>query len=346
MQLLCCSRHTRVREEKLGCAAEGDFVWLDCYYKDVGESFIKVVFGKRGQVPAHWLPYQYSLSNIFAHLPTCFSPPQKSIMFARREASMAHNPDPRITEAAFLVNALFIRHKQYTLFIMGWYLHQGSLWGGTGISLCFLLFRVFVRLKAFRRLYSDDFIVIAAWTIKLVVTILWQMKAPVLYEHFEVMAGKKSPDVGFVNRDTALQRTVVPLSILFYSALWLVKLSFLMFFRRLGSKVKGQKIWWWFILVFTVLTWVACIADIEYKCSFNSYAFIICEFPPSCSGTHKSTNAEGCFADGRIGEKHIVGLWSQYVTKAACSMLTPWRTWLPTASVSLGRLHLAAPCTI
>lgn len=230
--------------------------------------------------------------------------------------------------------------------LISWYLHQGSLWGGTGISLCFLLFRLFVRLKAFRRLYSDDFIVIAAWTIKLVVNILWQMKAPVLYEHFDVMAGKKLPDVGFVNRDTALQRTVVLFSILFYSALWLVKLSFLMFFRRLGSKVKGQKIWWWFILVFTLLTWVACIADIEYKCSFNSYAFIICEFSPSCSGTHKSTNAERRFADGRAREKHIVGLWSQYVTKAACSMLTPWRTWLPTASVSLGRLHFAAPCTI
>lgn len=33
---------------------------------------------------------------------------------------------------------------------------QRLLWAGTGISLCFLLFRIFVCLNAFRRLYSDD----------------------------------------------------------------------------------------------------------------------------------------------------------------------------------------------
>lgn len=165
------------------------------------------------------------------------------------------------------------------------------MWGGTGISLCFLLFRLFVRLHAFRRLYSDDFIIIAAWTMKLGTSILWQINVPALYEHLAVLAGKKPFDQGFVNRDTALLRTSVAFGILFYSTLWLVKLSFLMFFRRLGSKVIGLSIWWWCILVVTVLTWVACVADIQYKCSLSSYAFIICEFSPTCLGTNLSMNA-------------------------------------------------------
>ncbi len=127
---------------------------------------------------------------------------------------------------------------------------------------------------------------------KLATTILWQINAPVLYEHFAIIAGKKPFDLRFLNRATAILRTGVLLNILFYSALWLVKLSFLMFFRRLGSKVKGQKIWWWCILVFTVLAWVACIADFQYKCSLNSFAFIVCEFSPTCSRTRESTGAE------------------------------------------------------
>lgn len=126
---------------------------------------------------------------------------------------------------------------------------------------------------------------------KLVTNIIWQINVPVLYEYLAVIGGKKSFDVSFINRATAILRTGVLLNVLFYSALWLVKLSFLMFFRRLGSKVKGQKIWWWCILVLTVLAWVACIADFQYKCSLTSLAFIVCEFPPT-SRILKSTGAE------------------------------------------------------
>lgn len=127
---------------------------------------------------------------------------------------------------------------------------------------------------------------------KLVGTILWQIKVLVLYKLFAVGAGKNPLDVGFAHRDATLLRIAVLFSILFYSALWLVKLSFLMFFRRLGSKVKGQKIWWWCILAFTVLSWVLCITDIQYKCALNLYAFIICESFPTCSKTCKSKDAE------------------------------------------------------
>ena len=69
--------------------------------------------------------------------------------------------------------------------------------------------------------------------------ILRQIRVFVLYEHFAVMAGKTPSDVSFVNRGTALLRTGELIDILICSELWLVKLSFLMFFRQLGSKLKG-----------------------------------------------------------------------------------------------------------
>lgn len=119
----------------------------------------------------------------------------------------------------------------------------------------------------------------------LVTSIIWQIKVPALYEFYAVKAGRRPFDAAFVETDTDLLRTLASLAILFYSTLWLVKLSFLMFFRRLGSNVQGQRIWWWFILIVTALTWVACIADTPYKCFLNSYmSYIICEWYQTLSG--------------------------------------------------------------
>ncbi len=145
------------------------------------------------------------------------------------------------------------------------------------MSLCFLLFRLFVRIKSFRKLFWDDFLVVAAWGMLLGSAVLWQVEAPTLYEQYAVEAGQEPFSLEFIDRDTAFLHTIVPSTILFYSCLWTIKLSILIFFRRLGSKVTGQKIWWWCILGVTILTWVACVADIDYKCSLSSFAFIICE---------------------------------------------------------------------
>lgn len=164
-----------------------------------------------------------------------------------------------------------------------WLYCQKLLWAGTGISLCFLLFRIFVRLNAFRRLYSDDFFVITAWASLLGTSILWHIRVPLFYEYYAVMAGQRPYDVAYINNQTTFLRNLVPLTILFYSSLWLVKVSFLIFFWRLGWKVKGQKIWWRFILIVTVLTWVACIATIDYQCLLNPFAPITRKFFPHAS---------------------------------------------------------------
>lgn len=108
--------------------------------------------------------------------------------------------------------------------------------------------------------------------------ILWQIEAPTLYEQYAVGSGQRPPSQEFIDRDIAFLRTIVPFTILFYSCLWSIKLSFLLFFRRLGSKVIGHNIWWWCVLVVTILTWVACVADIHYKCSLGSFKLIESKF--------------------------------------------------------------------
>ncbi|KAL8906626.1 MAG: hypothetical protein Q9171_006194 [Xanthocarpia ochracea] len=98
--------------------------------------------------------------------------------------------------------------------------------------------------------------------------------SPNLYELFDVVSGQSLLTTGFVDRNTDLLRSLAPFSVLFYTCLWTVKLSFLLFFRRLGLNVRGQKIWWWCVLVITLLTWAATVADNDWKCSVRPVYWI------------------------------------------------------------------------
>ena len=156
-------------------------------------------------------------------------------------------------------------------------LFQGFLWAGIVLSLAFLVFRLTVKWRSYRKTYSDDYLVIIAWILLLASTILWQIMSPNLYELFDVVSGQALLTPGFVDRNTDLLRSLAPFSLLFYTCLWTVKLSFLLFFRRLGLNVRGQKIWWWCVLVITLLTWAATVADNDWKCSVRPVEWIWCK---------------------------------------------------------------------
>ena len=156
------------------------------------------------------------------------------------------------------------------------------MWSGTAISLFFLVFRIFVKLRSFHKLYVDDYLVLFAWFGLLASSIIGQIQSATLYEQYAILSGQMSITPGFYERAAAMLRCVAPLHILFYSCLWAVKLSFLFFFRRLGFNVRGQKGWWWFVLIITILAWVACIADFPYGCSLGSVEHI---YSKSCEPT-------------------------------------------------------------
>ena len=108
---------------------------------------------------------------------------------------------------------------------------------------------------------------------------VWQTQATTLYDQYDVQANPAHFTLDFMQRDIVLLRNVVTFNFLFYSCLWTVKLSFLFFFRRLGSKVRGIQVWWWVVLVVTGLTWVASVADIDYQCALSDYMYIVTKCP-------------------------------------------------------------------
>lgn len=114
----------------------------------------------------------------------------------------------------------------------------------------------------------------------------WQVETPLLYELYGVESGQRPFTPGFFNRITGFTRTLVPFQILFVSCLWTIKISLLLFFRRLGSTVRGHRAWWWFVLVVNILAWCGTIGGIYYKCALGPTGFVLCEpMPPSAFNT-------------------------------------------------------------
>lgn len=135
-----------------------------------------------------------------------------------------------------------------------------------------------MRAKCFGRVFADDFLVALGWIMLLVTCVTWQAEAPALWEQFAIARGEDGDGNGLdsLPRFQRFLRMNVPWLYLFYSCLWSIKLSFLIFFRRIGgTSRKGHRVWWWCVLVVTVLAWIPCVADIDYNCTTKSILYIL-----------------------------------------------------------------------
>lgn len=96
-----------------------------------------------------------------------------------------------------------------------------------------------------------------------------------MYELMGVSAGLEPPGPTFVIDSDNYSKASTAVQIFFYSTLWSVKISFLIFFRRLGKNVRRQKFLWWPIFSFTVATYIASVGMIQYRCLINSLLYLI-----------------------------------------------------------------------
>jgi hypothetical protein len=114
---------------------------------------------------------------------------------------------------------------------------------------------------------------------------MWQIYAHNMFYIMAVAAGLELPGEGFVPISDSYSRSMIAFLILFFSALWSIKISFLLFFRRLGQNVRGQKVVWWPVFGFTIATYFACIGTIQYPCFVSSFAYEVanCSTPAATS---------------------------------------------------------------
>lgn len=66
--------------------------------------------------------------------------------------------------------------------------------------------------------------------------------------------------------------------LLFYSSLWIIKLSFSVFFHNLGVNVQGQNVLCCCISAITADAYFVCFGNIPYHCLILSFVQIASEF--------------------------------------------------------------------
>ncbi|KAJ5738158.1 hypothetical protein N7493_001313 [Penicillium malachiteum] len=150
----------------------------------------------------------------------------------------------------------------------------GFLWAFTAVSLLFVTFRIFVRIRQFRRLFIDDGFVLLSWVIMLTTAISWQIEGQTLYKFYAIAAGTEPYTLSAISELKTFLKFIAPLTIFFYTSLWCIKFSFLAFFLRLDSKVKSHRIWWYIVLFVTIGVYFSSVGDIDYRCSVGSFEYI------------------------------------------------------------------------
>ena len=81
-----------------------------------------------------------------------------------------------------------------------------------------------------------------------------------------VSSGHKMPTPTLFHDGEAYLKASVAVIAFFYSTLWAIKVSFLLFFKRLTKNVRHQQLLWWSVFGFTIATYFVCIGTIQYPC--------------------------------------------------------------------------------
>ncbi|KAF2146822.1 uncharacterized protein K452DRAFT_315037 [Aplosporella prunicola CBS 121167] len=147
----------------------------------------------------------------------------------------------------------------------------GVLWGGFALSTLFSSLRFIKRYQTFQTLYIDDMFILLAWTLALASTITWQVIAQDMY-HMGTSLVTSKQHTAYTFRIARFFAAVAVSKIMFYALLWCVKLSFLLFFRRLYVNMGRVARLWWAVLAFTLAAWACCMGTLEYRCLFDRFS--------------------------------------------------------------------------
>lgn len=146
------------------------------------------------------------------------------------------------------------------------------------------MMRVYLRLKAFRRLFADDALVFLSWCAVFITTVFWQERIyeiDYMWETSDESSQEEPTDLVLFRFIKKIMFQGISNAILSFFSLWCIKFAFLLFFRKLGQKVKGQRNLWWFVFVSTFATLVISVAIMHYGCfsgnnDLRSLGQIIC----------------------------------------------------------------------
>ena len=104
--------------------------------------------------------------------------------------------------------------------------------------------------------------------------VMYNVITHTMFEIDAVSVGEM-PTAGFKERAEYFLDLQFAIICLFWTTLWAVKFSFLLYYRNLFAGLPNQLFWWWLVSGFAVLAYLGCWATQVASCTPISNYFIL-----------------------------------------------------------------------
>ena len=165
-----------------------------------------------------------------------------------------------------------------------------------GLCIVAISARLYIRYTCFRRLVLEDYLMLFALVLHSAEAVLIQLFARYMYDVEAVEKGDYSvigPDFfpnskkAFASLGASVNLTTV--------GVFIIKINFLIFFKRLGAGIRKFDIAWWAVTIFTVGVTIAMLGMQAFGCFFGSTDYIF---------------SEHCAAEPALGYIYAVAIFS------------------------------------
>ena len=142
-------------------------------------------------------------------------------------------------------------------------------------AIIFTILRTSIRLYVSRRLFFDDAFVYFALAVLVAMAVMYNYAIPPMFEVVRVTNGQEQPTSTFSEHATLFLKLQFAIIVLFWTSLWAVKFSFLMFYRRLFVGLPVLMRCWYAVGAFSLVAYLGCWATQLDSCIPISSYFVI-----------------------------------------------------------------------
>ena len=183
---------------------------------------------------------------------------------------IAFEPKPsdfRISPRAFTVCSLSLLTKR----VIDTF--QASIFIFLGIAIIVASIRIYLRIKAFRKLNVDDCFMVAAVILFAASTGATQASRDLMYLQMFVDTGNTIPDFTFPSKMLLYTKLNTAEYMLQWSCIYCVKFSYVFFFLPLTSRIRVLRIWWWILVAVMVPAASVTVFLAPWVCSHYDMSF-------------------------------------------------------------------------
>lgn len=185
-----------------------------------------------------------------------------------------------ITPAGLLVSHRFPRRPSFGFLISTLMILQVIIWLSFGVATIFTLIRTAIRIRIFGRLYVDDLCVYLALLVLTSIAVLYHYATPIMFEFEDIIRGRLAISSGFLDRADFFLRLQFAIIVLFWTCIWAVKVSFLVWYRKMMDVPTNRKIVWNLVTVFTVASYLGCWITQLDACHPIAHYFFVGRWTP------------------------------------------------------------------